>query len=119
MFYDGKLYPVKRAEKPLITAIKEYVAREVGNVTRPLEQYEAVKAAMESLPVVRFMVKHLVPTFSGEVTEENREIFYRAINIHHLDPVRANVLQIRDARRWEKAKEKSSDVTTGGDHGTP
>jgi len=132
MFYDGTIYRVKQASKAVQAAFLELVREQAAKLHNPLatflggltglsdsERNAALSAfigagrdqvypevylisSQNSLQSAAFLVKHLVPDFTGEVTEENKAVFLKGIQLHHADPEREHMLDIREARRVNK-----------------
>lgn len=103
MFYDGKIYKVKRADDGLRAALGRFIEQAIQGIDDPLERYDAAKEASTSLRAVRWLVKHLAPDFKGEVTEENRAQLLKGIQRFQTDTALAAAVDTRDQRKWEAA----------------
>ena len=111
MFYNGKIYRVKKANAAVQAAVKEYLAKELTAIDDPLEQYDRAQEVLHSRPLVSWLAKHLIPNLDFEVTDENAAIVAKAVWISQTDPSRAHVLETRDARRWAATQEAEHGAT--------
>ncbi len=132
MFYEGKLYPVKRATPFIKAAFAEFVREQAESLYNPTACFAAgltglsaedratalsafvagrqhrdypevyTLAAQNTLESARFLVRHLIPEFTEEVTEANKQYILHRIELRHADNEKAGILEILDARRWEE-----------------
>lgn len=135
MFYQGKLYQVKKANGTLQAIFKEMLREQIAQLYNPLVEFmhglEGLSAedrqtalaafiqagrdrdypevyqiaAQNSLESARFLVKNLIPDFDHEVTEENKSELLQFIQLHHTNREMENILEIKNMRAWQKAQE--------------
>lgn len=111
MFYQGKIYTIKKASMALQIAVRDYIRDQLPVGLDCFEQYEAIEEQKKSLRMAAFMVKHLIPEFPAEcVTMESKEFLLRMIHLKHADPDREAAIEQRDHRNWQ---EEQSEVPTG------
>jgi len=132
MFWNGNIYRVRLASAATQTMFEAIVLEQCAKLHNPLAEFVATLeglsaydrsdavsafiagrrdreypeivrlAAQNSLMSAKYLVEHCLPDFPEEVTEENKSALLKAIQMAHADPVRAGILETRDAQRWAK-----------------
>lgn len=87
MFYAGKHYDVKPVSNLFKLALAEWIDAHLR----------------DSVELVQFLADHLVPDLAEKVTDANKAEILRSIDLHHSDPERARILEVKRAREWEAA----------------
>ncbi len=103
MFLNGKIYEVLKASDAQRTAFDRLVLHQA--------EMFALLDAPRTLQSVQFLVSQLCPSFDQEITADNKDAILKAIRRHQVDPERAKIVDIRDARR--AAGEEVSEAEEG------
>lgn len=102
MFFKGKIYRICKPSTEMQAALQWAVAthiRDMCAATDPLEAMDEALRALDSLPVVQFLARHLIPDLP-EIGPEDAAEVVRWLKLAHSNPTREEILTIRDSRRY-------------------